>query len=42
MKYLQVKLPDDLHKDFKRWCFEKETEMSAKVREWIKKALKGE
>ena len=37
MKYLQVKLDDDLHKNFKRKCFDKEIEMSTKIREWIKK-----
>ena len=35
MKYLQVKLPDDMHKSFKRKCFNNEIDMSEKVREWI-------
>ena len=39
MKFLQVKLEDEVHKNFKRKCFEKETDMSEKVREWIKKYL---
>lgn len=42
MKYLQVKLPDDLHKAFKRWCFDREIDMSAKIRELIEKIVKGE
>lgn len=43
MKFLQVKLSDDIHKQFKRKCFDKEINMSDLVREWIKKYLtKGE
>ena len=42
MKFLQVKLSDDLHKDFKRKCLEKEIDMSEKVRQWIKRFVKGE
>lgn len=42
MKFLQVKLPDDMHKDFKRKCLEKEIDMSEKVRQWVKKFVKGE
>lgn len=42
MKNLQVKLPDDMHKRFKRKCFDKEIDMSEKVREWIDKYIKGE
>lgn len=40
MKWLQVKLDNDIHKNFKRKCFEKDTDMSEKVREWIKEYLK--
>ena len=39
MKYLQVKLPDDMHKNFKRKCLDKEVDMSEKVRDWITKYL---
>lgn len=42
MKYLQIKLPDDMHKKFKRKCLEKEIDMSVKVREWIEKYNKGD
>lgn len=39
MKWLQVKLPDDMHKNFKRKCFDNDIDMSDKVRKWIKKYL---
>ena len=39
MKYLQVKLPEDMHKNFKRKCFNKEINMSDLVRKWIEKYL---
>ena len=42
MKYLQVKLDDEIHKRFKRKCFDKEIDMSVKVREWIEKFIKGD
>lgn len=41
MKNLQVKLEDDIHKRFKRKCFNQEIDMSMKVREWIEKYLKS-
>ena len=28
MKWLQVKLPDDMHKNFKRKCFDNDIDMS--------------
>lgn len=40
MKCLQVKLDDDLHKNFKRKCLEKEIDMSEQVRKWIEKFIK--
>lgn len=39
MKFLQVKLEDSIHKDFKRKCLDNEIDMSEKVREWIKKYI---
>ena len=39
MKYLQIKLDDAIHKDFKRKCVDNDTTMSEKVLEWIKKYL---
>ena len=39
MKYLQIKLDDVIHKDFKRKCVDNDTTMSEKVLEWIKKYL---
>lgn len=43
MKYLQVRLDNDMHKKFKRKCLDKEVEMSDKVRKWIENFInKGE
>lgn len=42
MKYLQIKLPDDLHKTFKRWCFDHDIDMSEKIRKYIIEVVKGE
>lgn len=39
MKFLQVKLEDIIHKDFKRKCLDNEIDMSEKVREWIKEYI---
>ena len=36
MKYLQVKLPDDMHWQLKKKCFEDKKDMSERIREWIK------
>ena len=40
MKYLQVKLPDEMHKNFKRMCLEQEVDMSEQIRNWIEKYIK--
>lgn len=40
MKFLQIKVPDNIHKSFKRLCFELDTDMSAQVRMWINDFLK--
>lgn len=40
MKYLQIKLADDIHKRFKRKCLENDTEMSKRIRAWIMEYLK--
>lgn len=37
MKHLQIRINDDLHKKFKRKCFDKEIEMSTLIRLWIEK-----
>lgn len=42
MKYLQIKLPDDLHWQFKKKCFEDKTDMSTQVRKWVKDYVKGD
>lgn len=39
MKFLQVKLPDDMHLDFKRKCLDNKVDMSTLIREWIKKYI---
>lgn len=40
MKYLQVKLTDDIHKKFKQWCFYNEMDMSTVIRTYIEQELK--
>lgn len=40
MKYLQVKLPDNLHWQFKKKCFEKQKNMSEQVKLWVEGFVK--
>lgn len=39
MKYLQVKLPDDMHNNFKKKTEQNKITMSKKVKEWINKYI---
>ena len=40
MKFLQVKLPDDLHWRFKRKCFEKQKTMTEMIKAKVEELLK--
>lgn len=42
MKFLQVKLSDDMHKKFKMKCFNEDNDMSEKIRQWIGKYINKE
>lgn len=40
MKYLQVKLPDNMHDNFKKACEKNKIGMSKVVKSWIDKYIK--
>ena len=40
MKYLQVKLPDDMHDNFKKTCEQNKIGMSKVVKSWINRYIK--
>lgn len=40
MKYLQVKLSDDMHDNFKKACKKNKTGMSKVVKSWINTYIK--
>lgn len=39
MKYLQISIPRDLHKSFKKYCFEQDITMTEVILRFIKKLL---